>query len=78
MIHISKDELDEIDVKLITNKFIKVKECRIITFGFGLLVLRICLLLINQFLLHITFQDPLKSAKNIENKSDNVSMRGLR
>ena len=34
MIHISKDELDETDVKLITNKFIKVKECRIITFGF--------------------------------------------
>ena len=42
MIHIYKDELDEIDIKLITNEFIKVKESRIVTFG--LLILRICLL----------------------------------
>ena len=34
MIHIYKDEFDEIDIKLITNGFIKVKEARIITFGF--------------------------------------------
>ena len=43
MIHIYKDELDEIDIKLITNEFIKefikVKESRIVTFG--LLILRI-------------------------------------
>ena len=46
MIHIYKDELDEIDIKLITNEFIKefikVKESRIVTFA--LLILRICLL----------------------------------
>ena len=46
MIHIYTDELDEIDIKLITNEFIKepikVKESRIVTFG--LLILRICLL----------------------------------
>ena len=42
MIHIYKDELDEIDIKLITNEFIKVKESRIVTFG--LLILRIYLL----------------------------------
>ena len=39
MIPIYKNELDEIDIKLITNKFIKVKESRIVTFG--LLILRI-------------------------------------
>ena len=37
MIHIYKDELDEIDIKLITNQFIKefirVNESRIVTFG---------------------------------------------
>ena len=42
MIHIYKDELDEIDMKLITNEFIKIKESIIVTFG--LLILRICLL----------------------------------
>ena len=42
MIHIYEDELDEIDIKLITNEFIKVKESRIVTFG--LLIVRICLL----------------------------------
>ena len=41
MIHIYEDELDEIDIKLITNEFIKVKESRIATFG--LLISRICL-----------------------------------
>ena len=34
MIHIYKDELDEINIKLITNRFIKAKGARIITFGF--------------------------------------------
>ena len=34
MSHIYKDKLDEIDIKLIMNGFIKVKEVRIITFGF--------------------------------------------
>ena len=33
MIHIYKDELDEIDIKLITNEFIKVKKSRIVSFG---------------------------------------------
>ena len=33
MIHIHKDELDKIDIKLITNKLIKMKESRIVTFG---------------------------------------------
>ena len=42
MIHIYEDKLDKIDIKLITNEFIKVKESRIVTFG--LLILRICLL----------------------------------
>ena len=42
MIHISEDELAEIDIKLRTNKFIEVKESRIVTFG--LLIFRICLL----------------------------------
>ena len=42
MIHIYKDELDEIDMKLITNEFIKIKESIIVTFG--LLILRIYLL----------------------------------
>ena len=42
MIHIYKDEHDEIDIKLTANKFIKVKESRIVTVG--LLILRICLL----------------------------------
>ena len=42
MIHIYKDELDEIGIKLITNKFIKVRQSRSVTFG--LLILRICLL----------------------------------
>ena len=42
MIHIYKDELDEIDIKLKTNEFIKVEKSRIVTFG--LLILRISLL----------------------------------
>ena len=42
MIHIYKDELDEIDVKLITNEFIEMKKSIIISFG--LLTLRIYLL----------------------------------
>ena len=42
MIHIYKDELDETNIKLIKNEFIKVKETKIATFG--LLILRICLL----------------------------------
>ena len=42
MIQIYKDELDKIDIQLITNEFIKVKESRIVTFG--LLILRICLM----------------------------------
>ena len=33
MMHIYKEELDETDIKLITNEFIKVKESRIDTFG---------------------------------------------
>ena len=33
MIHIHKDELDETDIKLITNDSIQVKESRIATFG---------------------------------------------
>ena len=33
MIHIYNDEPDEINMKLITNKFIKVKESKIATFG---------------------------------------------
>ena len=33
LIHIYKEELDEIDIKLITNEFIKIKESRIATFG---------------------------------------------
>ena len=32
LIHIYKEELDEIDIKLITNEFIKIKESRIATF----------------------------------------------
>ena len=42
MIHIYKNELDEVDMKLITNEFINVKESIIVTFD--LLTLRICLL----------------------------------
>ena len=42
MIHIYKNELDEIDMKLITNEFINVKQSIIVTFD--LLNLRICLL----------------------------------
>ena len=42
MIHIYEGELDEIELKLITNEFIKKKESRIVTFG--LLILRIYLL----------------------------------
>ena len=42
MIHIYKDELDEIDIKLITNQFIKVKQSIIITLG--MFALRICFL----------------------------------
>ena len=42
MIHICKDELDEINIKLIINEFIKVKGSRIVIFG--CLILRICLL----------------------------------
>ena len=38
MIHIYKDELDESDIKLIANEFIKVKEARIVTLA--LLILR--------------------------------------
>ena len=33
LIHTYKEELDEIDIKLITNEFIKIKEPRIATFG---------------------------------------------
>ena len=33
LIQIYKEELDEIDIKLITNEFIKIKESRIATFG---------------------------------------------
>ena len=33
MIHIYKVELDEIDMKLIVKKVIKVKECRNASFG---------------------------------------------
>lgn len=42
MIHISKDELDKIDIKLISTEFIKKKDSRIATFE--LLILSICLL----------------------------------
>ena len=33
MIHIHEDELDEIDIKLITNKLIKVKESKLLLLG---------------------------------------------
>ena len=33
MMHNYKEELDETDIKLITNEFIKVKKSRIDTFG---------------------------------------------
>ena len=33
LIHIYKKEIDEIDIKLITNEFIKIKESRIATLG---------------------------------------------
>ena len=33
LIHICKEELDEIDIKLITNEFIKIKESGNATFG---------------------------------------------
>ena len=42
MMHIYTDELNEINIKLITNKLINVKESRIVIFE--LLILRICLL----------------------------------
>ena len=38
MVHIYKDELDEIDMKLITNEHIKVKDSRIATYQFRVLV----------------------------------------
>ena len=82
MIHIYKDELDEIDIKLITNEFIKVKESRIVTFG--LLILRICLLwfiyryCLTNFFYILPFNTPWNQLENIENKWVNVSMRGLR
>ena len=38
MVHIYKDELDETDIKLITNEFIKVKEFKIATFGLLILI----------------------------------------
>ena len=82
MIHIYKDELDEIDVKLITNEFNKVKEPKIVTFG--LLILRICLLwfiyryCLTNFFYILPFNTPWNQLENIENKWVNVSMRGLR
>ena len=33
LIHIYKEELDEIDIKVITDEFIKIEESRIATFG---------------------------------------------
>ena len=41
MIHIYKDELNEVDIKLITNEFIEVKESRIVTFGLLILIILI-------------------------------------
>ena len=82
MIHIYKDELDEIDIKLITNEFIKVKESRIVTFG--LLILRICLLwfiyryCLTNFFYILSFNTLWNQPGNTENKWVNFSMRGLR
>ena len=42
MIYIYKDELDKIDIKLISTELIKRKDSRIATFG--LLIFSICLL----------------------------------
>ena len=73
MIHIYKDEFDEIDIKLITNLFIKVKESRIVTFA-ELLILRICLLwfihhyFLTNFFSILTFNTPWNQLENIENK----------
>ena len=81
MIHIYKDEHDEINIKLIANKFIKVKESRIVTVG--LLILRICLLwfiyryCLTNFFYILPFNTPWNQLENIENKWVNVSMRGL-
>ena len=81
MIHIYKDELDESDIKLITNEFIKVKESRIVTFG--LLILRICLLwflyryCLTNFFYILPFNTPWNQLENIEKKWVNVSIRGL-
>ena len=84
MIHIYKDELDEIDIKLITNEFIKefikVKESRIVTFG--LLILIICLLWFiyrycsTNFFSILPFNIPWNQLENIKNKWVNVSMKG--
>ena len=63
MIHIYKDQLDEIDIQLITSKFIKVKESRIVSNFENLFAVVHLSLLPNQFLLHITFQHPPKSAR---------------
>ena len=81
MIHIYKNELDEIDIKLITNEFVKVKESRIVTFG--LLILKVCLLWFiyhyywTNFFSILPFNTPWNQLENIENKWANVSMRGL-
>ena len=39
MVHVYKDKLDETDIKLITNEFIKVKEFKIATFGLLILII---------------------------------------
>ena len=74
MIHIYKDELDEIDIKLITNEFIKefikVKESRIVTFR--LLIFRICLLwfiyhyCLTNFFYILPFNSPWNQLESIE------------
>ena len=55
LIHIYKEELDEIHIKLITDEFIKIKESRLLLLGCinfeHLFVLVHILLLLNSFLL---------------------------
>ena len=68
--HIYKEELDETDIKLITNEFIKVKESRIDTFGlyqfWAFVWIALFIVTASFIFLYVPFQYPLELSQNVK------------